>query len=221
MSGVGAPMKRRRQNQISGQFGARLVEMLESPAYRVLSLSAHRVLSRIEIELAHHAGCENGALPITYDHFEEYGVDRHSIGPAIRELHALGFISVETGCAGNALYRTPSKYGLTYRAREGASGDGSHEWRRIESIEEAHRIAEAARKTPPENSRRRGGKRVTLSRKAESKNKNPVAEFTPISGESPHRNSKFPVGKMPTTSPMGEIVTTSISRGGTAELTNV
>jgi len=214
-----APTKRR--NRISGQFGARLVEMLESPAYRVLSLSAHRVLSRIEIELANHAGYDNGALPITYDHFVEYGIDRHSIGPAIRELKALGFITVETGCAGNALYRTPSKYGLTYRAREGVLGDGSHEWRGIETIEEACRVAETARETHPENSRRRGGKRVALTRKAESENANPVGENTNISGENPHRNQKSPVGKIPTTGPVGEIITTSISRVGTVEQTNV
>jgi hypothetical protein len=46
----------RRKNAIFGQFAARLIEMMESPAYRVLSLSAHRVLSRIEVEYAHHGG---------------------------------------------------------------------------------------------------------------------------------------------------------------------
>jgi hypothetical protein len=32
----------KRRNQISGQWSPRLIEMLESPAYRVLSQSAHR-----------------------------------------------------------------------------------------------------------------------------------------------------------------------------------
>jgi hypothetical protein len=49
-------MSRRRRTSIGEQFSARLVRMLESPAYRALSLSAHRVLSRIEVELAHHGG---------------------------------------------------------------------------------------------------------------------------------------------------------------------
>jgi hypothetical protein len=48
----------KRRNQIVGQFTIRLVEMVESPAYRALSLSGHRVLSRIEIELRHHGGNE-------------------------------------------------------------------------------------------------------------------------------------------------------------------
>jgi hypothetical protein len=60
--------------------------MMESPAYRVLSLSARRVLDRIMIELAHHGGNDNGKLPVTYEHFEEYGIHRHAIAPAIREL---------------------------------------------------------------------------------------------------------------------------------------
>ena len=50
----------RRKNRISGQFAVRLIEMLESPAYRALSVSAHRVISRIEIELASHGGNDNG-----------------------------------------------------------------------------------------------------------------------------------------------------------------
>ena len=55
--------------------------MLESPAFRVLSLSARRVLDRIEIELAHHGGQDNGRLPVTYEHFHDYGIHRHAIGP--------------------------------------------------------------------------------------------------------------------------------------------
>jgi hypothetical protein len=46
----------RRRNSISEAWAARPIEMLESPAYRALSLSAHRVLSRIEIEFAHQGG---------------------------------------------------------------------------------------------------------------------------------------------------------------------
>ena len=45
-----------RRNSISEAWAARSIEMLESPAYRVLSLSAHRALSRIEVEFAHHGG---------------------------------------------------------------------------------------------------------------------------------------------------------------------
>jgi hypothetical protein len=66
------PRKRKRSQSIGGQFAPRLIEMLESPAYRALSLSARRVLDRIEIELAHHGGRDNGGLPVTYHDFEAY-----------------------------------------------------------------------------------------------------------------------------------------------------
>ncbi len=85
--------------------------MLESPAYRALSLSAQRVMSRLEIELARHGGKpeENGRLACTFDHFVEYGVERHAIAPAIRELVVLGFIEItRQGCAGNAGFRQPT-----------------------------------------------------------------------------------------------------------------
>ena len=60
----------------SGQFCIRPREMLESAAYRVLSRAAHMVLSRIELENRYHGGKGNGHLIVTYDQFEQYGVDR-------------------------------------------------------------------------------------------------------------------------------------------------
>src|ERR1700722_10930144 len=105
--------------------------MLESPAYRVLSLAARRVLDRVEIEFAHHAGKDNGCLPITYDDFEKHGIHRHAICPAIRESVALGFLQVtEAGRAGNAEFRRPNLFRLTYRHAKSVMGDGTHEWRR-------------------------------------------------------------------------------------------
>ena len=89
---------------------------LRSPAYRVLSLSARRLLDRMEIELADHGGTDNGKLPVTYDDFERYGIHRHAVGPAIRELVALGFVEItEVGRAGNAEWRKPNVFRLTYR----------------------------------------------------------------------------------------------------------
>jgi hypothetical protein len=141
-------MARVRRNRISGQFAARLIEMLESPAFRALSLSAHMSLARIEIEFAHHGGRPelNGKLTVTFNDLEEYGISRRMIAPALRELEALGFIEItEKGCAGNAGYRRANKFRLTYRPCGIAPGDGSHEWRRIQTIDEAHLIAERAR----------------------------------------------------------------------------
>ena len=104
----------KRRNSIDGQFAAHTIEMIRSPAWSVLSLSARRVLDRIEIEHAYHGGNENGRLPVTYDDFECYGIHRHSIAAAIRETVALGFAEItERGRAGNAEFRSPHKFRLT------------------------------------------------------------------------------------------------------------
>jgi hypothetical protein len=137
----------KRRNRISGQWSPRLIEMLESPAYRQLSLSAHRVISRIEIELAHHGGNDNGKLPVTYEDLIGYGVHRHSIAPAIREAVALGFIEVtKRGRGGNAESREPSLYRLTFaHDRNSRQSPPTHDWRKIKTAEEAARAAECAR----------------------------------------------------------------------------
>lgn len=156
-----------RRNRIEGQFAARPIPMLESPAYRVLSRAAHQVLARIEIEHAHHGGAENGKLPVTYDHFVEYGLHRHAIGPAIREAVALGFIEVtQRGCAWNGEFRQPSLYRLTYRNMKGTLGDGTHEWRRIKSIRQAEALAKQARREVDLRTRALG--------RARGRNQNPV-----------------------------------------------
>ena len=137
----------KRRNRISGQWSPRLIEMLESPAYRALSLSAHRVISRIEIELAHHGGNDNGRLPVTFEDFIEYGIHHNAVAPAIREAEALGFISViERGRGGNSEHRQPNKFFLTFaHGRESRAKPPTHDWRKIKSLEEAIEIAEAAR----------------------------------------------------------------------------
>jgi hypothetical protein len=147
-------LRTNRRTKIAGQFAPRTIEMLESPAFRVLSLSARRVLDRLEIELAHHGGQDNGKLPCTYQHFHEYGIHRHAIGPGIRECVALGFVEItEPGRAGNAEFRAPNLFRLTYRATraEGPTDD----WRSFESIAGAEAIACAARAAPLQNLRRK------------------------------------------------------------------
>ena len=92
----------RRSGSISGQFAPRLIEMLEAPAYRVAQSSARRVIERIEIELGHHGGKDNGRLIVTYDVFESYGIDRHAIAPAIREAELLA-LSKSRNTGGQAM----------------------------------------------------------------------------------------------------------------------
>ena len=189
---------RRRRTSIDGQFATRLITMLELPPFRELSLSARRVLDRLEIELAHHGGMDNGRLPVTFDDFHRYGIDRHAIAPAIRELVALGFVEVtEHGRAGNAEWRTPNRFRLTYKPTK--SEDATHEWKHISTAERARAKAREARKP------------VTRSRTARPANKTPVGGNTGHSGQTPHLP---PVLNPPTTGKGDKPTLLSISRGG-------
>src|SRR5262249_30554583 len=80
--------------KIGANFVPHPVHMIESAAWRTLSLSARRVLDRIEIEHLHHGLTENSRLPVTFDDFVRYGIERHGIAAAIRECEALGFIEI-------------------------------------------------------------------------------------------------------------------------------
>jgi hypothetical protein len=114
------------------------------------SRRGRRVLDRIEVELANHGGTENGKLPVTFDDFHRFHIHRHAIAPAIREVVALGFVEItKAGRAGNADYRTPNKFRLTYRLTD--HDDPPNEWRRIKTYEDALLIADAARKSVDRN----------------------------------------------------------------------
>jgi hypothetical protein len=195
-------MAKHRRGSIAGAFAWRLIEMIESPAHRALSLSARKILDRLEIELYRHGGKpeQNGLLPCTYDHFVEFGVHRHAIGPGIREVVALGFVEItRKGCAGNAGYRQSTLYRLTYR-HAGSDKRTTDDWRRIETLAEAEAIAEAARTARPEQ---------------RSKNKSPVSKT--ITGASVGKRTNrghSPVPETITTVAVPETITTSISRRG-------
>jgi hypothetical protein len=165
--------------------------MLESPAFRALSLSGHRVLARVEIELAHHAGRDNGRLPVTFEDFHKYGMNLHAIAPAIRECCALGFLQItEQGCAGNAEYRSPNKFRLTYRPIMEVRGNTyTNEWRWITTIEDAERIAREARQA---QSPQRRVKRAP-------KNKFQCRKTPNFSVGNQHRKRKSPLSDSTTT----------------------
>jgi hypothetical protein len=157
----------------------RKFSMLESPAYLVLTLSARRVMDRLEIELGRHKGKpeENGNLACTFEDFVEYGLTRHAIAPAIRELVALGFIRItRKGSAGNESYRVPTLYLITYQF-SGSNIILEDGWKRIQTIEEAEATAERAREAKPDPRAAEFGRRGGKARWA--KNKSPVMERVP------------------------------------------
>ena len=131
--------------KIVGQFIPRPTRMLDTAAFRALSLSAHRVLARVEIEHGAHGGMDNGSLPVTFQDFETFGIDRHAIGPAIRECVALGFLRItEQGRSGNGDFRKANKFRITYLIHRGIRA--SNEWEAIQTDEQAKKLAREARK---------------------------------------------------------------------------
>lgn len=191
-------MAPRKRNKIDGQFNARLIEMMESPAYRVLSLSAHRVLDRIMVELAHHGGNDNGKLPVTYEHFEEYGIHRHAVAPAIRELEALGFLEVtQRGKPGTGEFRLPNLFRLTCVNCK-STPNPTHEWRRIPDTETAELKAREAR--------------LPIKRPRHKKQNVSGGNHHCASGGNHHCDDQLPVAETITTVPVSETITTSISR---------
>jgi hypothetical protein len=200
----------KRRNSISGQFAPRLIEMLESPAYCALSLSAHRVMSRIEIELGAHGGNDNGRLPVTKQDLMRYGVSHDQIAPAIRELEALGFIRVmERGRGGNAEHRKPNLFFLTFaHGRDSRANPPSHDWRRIKTMHEAESIASAARANKNPDAVRFGLRRAAKNR---TRSRKPGPAAVPKSGT---ETRKSPVLNSRTTGSVRKPGPLSISRGG-------
>jgi hypothetical protein len=166
--------------------------MLNSPAMRVLSLSGRRILDRLEIELANHAGRDNGRLPVTFADFEEFGLDRHAIAPAIREVVALGFLEViKASRAGNGEYRIPNRFRLTYRP---AGRQPTDDWQRIQSFEQAEKIANAARRQEKKNTSV-GNPHCTSGENPhrDQCGKPPLTPQKPQCGKPPHLSRYLPI----------------------------
>ena len=130
--------------KIAYQFVPLNAEMLDLPAYRVLSLSGHRVLARVQLEICRHGGADNGKLIVTFRDFEDYGIERHSIAPAIAEVVALGFLRItHKGRAGNAGYRSANQFMITHLPMPGVKP--FDDWRKFLTDEDARAAAVDAR----------------------------------------------------------------------------
>ena len=180
--------------------------MIESPAWRALSLSGRRAVDRIEIEHGHHGGNDNGRLPVTFDDFEDFGISHKSVAQAIREVQALGFARItERGRASESDFgRHPNKFGLTYLPvlRGSRWHAPTDEWKEIKTLEEAERIAKEARAAKDE--------KAVAKAKGESKKTDSQKPFaggekllTPGGNNHPETNVN-PGGKNHPTVPGGE-----------------
>jgi hypothetical protein len=80
----------KKPNKTQQPFAMYPIEMLESPAWSVLSRAGHQFLSRIAIEQWKHGGKVAAGLPLTFEQLIEYGMNKDQIAPAQRECVALG-----------------------------------------------------------------------------------------------------------------------------------
>jgi hypothetical protein len=207
----------KRRNSISGQWSPRLIEMLASPAYRALSRAAHLIISRIEIELAHHGGNDNGRLPVTREQFIDYGVHHEGVAPAIREAEALGFIRItERGRGGNAEHRAPSYFFLTFaHSRNSRAEPPSHDWRRVKTVEEAEQIARDARAAKNPNAVAHGNRSWERYKAKTFPDPGFRNISTPVSGA---ESTDFPTPETGVTGPVRKPGLLSISGEGSAAL---
>src|SRR5262245_22629240 len=156
-------LKTNKRLKIASQFVPHTIEMLESPAWRTLSLSGRRILDRLEIEHGHHGAVQNGRLPVTFDDFVKFGIERHCIAPGIREVEALGFAEItQRGGAGNAHLRQPNMFRLTYLHKYQTGENATNEWRRIQTIEEAEMLARNARRAKSRKQKTNVGKPTNI-----------------------------------------------------------
>ncbi len=123
-------------------------EILESFAWRAASQNARLLIDRVCVEHMAHAGTRNGALPVTYDNFEHFGIRRGSIASAIAEVDAIGLVKVaKIGERGWGGFRgRATLFRLAWLPT--ATGESPcSKWRRFESLEEARRVGEAAKRS--------------------------------------------------------------------------
>jgi hypothetical protein len=132
-------------------------EMMESGAFRSLSINARRVLDRIMIEHMKHSGQENGRLKVTWNDFEKFGIGRRFIRDALNELIAAGFVAIEQ--PGRKVYGThrgdPTRYRLTFLpvAESNDFRPASNEWRKFGDDINAAKSARPAKTTRKANGR--------------------------------------------------------------------
>lgn len=123
-------------------------EMVESPAWRVMTGNARLVIDRVCIEHMAHAGGQNGFLPVTYADFERMGIRRGSISKAITEALELGFLEMpRKGTRGWGEFTgQPSHFRLAWLpTKEGEAP--TTRWKRLKTMREAEEVANAARKS--------------------------------------------------------------------------
>lgn len=114
------------------------LSLMESDAFRSLSINARRALDRLVVEHFNHNRIENGNLRVSARQFHEWGVTKDCLTAAVRELEEKGLLVTERGEAKGVLM-PPFIYRLTFYAT--MDSQPSNDWRNW--------ISHAAERAPP------------------------------------------------------------------------
>jgi DNA-binding transcriptional MocR family regulator len=120
--------------------------LIESFAWRALTDNGHKMMNRILIEHMNHGRILNGALPVTYADFVDYGIRRNSVLPTIAECEALGLIERIRGQRARAQFKgSPQRFRICWLPT--ADGEpAKFAWRRFTNLAEAAKTVADARK---------------------------------------------------------------------------
>jgi ribosomal protein S14 len=106
-------------------------ELMESPAWRGMSINTHKFIDFLLVEHCSHGGQENGNLKATYDQLVKFGLTRKSIREAIAEGEALGLVRQK----GPSIQRVPNRFRLTFYStifKDRMGGEPpTNDWRRV------------------------------------------------------------------------------------------
>ena len=104
-------------------------ELINSLAWRSMSVNCLKLTLRLLLEHINHGGLENGRLVCTYKDFQEYGLTRNKIRPAIEEADFLGLVKNQQGERIFARNH-PNSYRLTFYGTKHAK-DTTNEWKLV------------------------------------------------------------------------------------------
>jgi hypothetical protein len=122
-------MSKVRQLAKGAQFAMIPRDVMESPAWRSLSINARRFIDFLQLEHMRHGGRENGNLKAPYKQLKVFGIAEHYRAQAIRDTEEAGFVDVRRGGQ-----RVANLYALTWLPLKNGT-PASNLWRRQDDPE--------------------------------------------------------------------------------------
>jgi hypothetical protein len=103
-------------------------ELLQSDAWRSLSINARRLIDTLMLEHMRHGGKRNGFLAAPRRQLERAGIHAHLVSGAIEEVERIGLVDCRRGSG-----RRPSVYALTWLPLSDGT-EPRNRWRQCEGI---------------------------------------------------------------------------------------